>query len=77
MPSIGNNNNGGGETDPLISPRTKGKFYFLNKQDESFSGIGSTPSVRDGDGGVVVESAPPQGLSENEFAPRPVLHKVR
>jgi hypothetical protein len=66
------------EMDPLLlSPRSmqSSKFYFLNKQDESYQG-GSTSSVKDGDGVVVVEGAP-KGSSEDEFAPRIVIHKVK
>lgn len=75
MSSNGGRGNHGSERDPLISPRTTGKYYFLNKQDDSYVG-GSTTSVRDGDGGSVVEVAP-QGTTPDEFAPRLVQHKVR
>jgi hypothetical protein len=64
------------ESDPLLSPRSQqSKYYFLNKQDESYQG-GSTSAVKDGDGSLVVEGAP-KGSNDDEFAPRLVVHKVR
>lgn len=65
-----------GEKDPLLLSSSPGsKFYFLNKQDESYQG-GLTNSVRDDDGGVEAEFAP-RGTTEDEFAPRLIVPKVR
>lgn len=68
------NNNKTSEADPLLSPRSQSKFYFINKQDESYQG-GTTSAVKDSDGVLVVEGAP-KGSNEDEFAPRVVVHKV-
>ena len=61
----------GGETAPLLGSPTSGgessSYYFLN-QGENHQG-GTTESVRDSDGGQVVEGIPP-GSTANEFAPR-------
>ena len=58
------------ETDPLMPSNASGNesswYYFLNKPATPTS---SNLLVRDNDGGVVVESAPP-GTQEEEFAPR-------
>lgn len=62
------------ESSPLLSPKSQqSKYYFLNKQDESYQG-GTTSAVKDGDGVAVVEGAP-RGSNEDEFAPRMVVHK--
>lgn len=51
-------------------------YYFLNKQQDTYQGIGTTGSVRDNDGGNVVEELP-AGAVEEEFAPRPLGPRVR
>lgn len=60
------------ESSPLLPSNASGskssKWYFLGKSDDNYVG-GITNSVRDGDGGEVVETLP-EGATEDEFAPR-------
>jgi len=60
------------ESTPLMPPsaasgKESSKYYFL-KKDETHTG-GTTTSVRDSDGGLVVEDIP-RGSNAEEFAPR-------
>lgn len=62
---MGSNNEG----TPLLSGSDAGSsYYFLNNPETQG---GTTPSVRDTDGGAVQETIP-EGSSADEFAPRPV-----
>ena len=64
-----------GEGTPLLSGGEGGSsYYFLNNTEAHQSG--TTPSVRDTDGGAVTEVIP-EGSRPDEFAPRPVGVKVR
>lgn len=70
----------GTENDPLIPKQhnrttSGGGYYFLNKSDPSYQGVGSTSAVTDTDAGPVVEG-PPMDSNPQEFAPRP-LNKNR
>ena len=59
------------ESDPLLNTSSKnGNYYFLNKADPSYQG-GLTASVRDTDGGTILDEAPLYS-SADEFAPRPI-----
>ena len=60
------------ESTPLL-PGESSKYYFLNQ--ENHQG-GTTESVRDSDGGQVVEGIP-AGSNADEFAPRVIGAKKK
>lgn len=74
MGNNSNNNNAKDERDPLLTPTSTGKYYFL-KDPENHVG-GTTEAVRDSDGGQVHETLP-EGATEDEFAPRVLGAAVR
>jgi hypothetical protein len=69
----------GSENEPLIQKQqhnrtaSGNRYYFLNKSDPSYQGVGSTRAVTDSDAGPVVEG-PPIDSNPQEFAPR-LLHR--
>lgn len=71
------NNNGGmsSETSSLLPPSNASgsgsSYYFLKGE----AAEGTTNSVRDADGGEVIDILPP-GATENDFASRPVGQRV-
>jgi hypothetical protein len=71
-----NNNKGGmsSETSSLLPSNASGSgssYYFLKGEATE----GTTNSVRDADGGEVIDILPP-GATENDFASRPVGQRV-
>lgn len=70
------------ESDPLINNSNNqhnrtasgGGYYFLNKSDPSYQGVGTTSAVTDTDAGPVVEG-PPMDSNPSEFAPRLLVHQ--
>jgi hypothetical protein len=64
------------ETDRLLQMQKQhsqgSQYYFLNKSNVDYQG-GSTATVKDADGGVVIEDTPADS-DPNEFAPRPLIH---
>lgn len=70
------------ESDPLINSSNNkhnrtasgGGYYFLNKSDPSYQGVGTTSAVTDTDAGPVVEG-PPMDSSPSEFAPRVLVNQ--
>jgi hypothetical protein len=63
------------ETDRLLLQQQNSQgsqYYFLNKSNVDYQG-GSTATVKDADGGVVIEDTPADS-DPNEFAPRPLIH---
>jgi uncharacterized membrane protein YidH (DUF202 family) len=67
------------ESDPLINNQhnrtaSGGGYYFLNKSDPSYQGVGTTSAVTDTDAGPVVEG-PPMDSNPSEFAPRVLVHQ--
>jgi uncharacterized membrane protein YidH (DUF202 family) len=67
------------ENDPLLLSKPQhgrthsSGYYFLNKSDPSYQGVGTTSAVNDTDAGPVIEG-PPIDSNPSEFAPR-LLHK--
>lgn len=70
------------ESDPLINNSNNqhnrtasgGGYYFINKSDPSYQGVGTTSAVTDTDAGPVVEG-PPMDSDPSEFAPRVLVHQ--
>ena len=70
------------ESDPLIHSSNNqhnrtasgGGYYFINKSDPSYQGVGTTSAVTDTDAGPVVEG-PPMDSDPSEFAPRVLVHQ--
>ena len=68
------------ESDPLISNHqhnrtaSGGGYYFLNKSDPSYQGVGTTSAVTDTDAGPVIEG-PPTDSNPSEFAPRVLVQQ--
>ena len=67
------------ESDPLVSNQhnrtaSGGGYYFLNKSDPSYQGVGTTSAVTDTDAGPVIEG-PPMDSNPSEFAPRALVHQ--
>jgi hypothetical protein len=67
------------ETDRLLQMQQQqqqqsqgSQYYFLNKSNVDYQG-GLTATVKDADGGVVIEDTPADS-DPNEFAPRPLIH---
>jgi hypothetical protein len=74
-----NNNNNNNETDRLLQQQQPGssgnntqQYYFLHKANLDYQG-GTTATVKDADGGAVIEDMPANS-DPNEFAPRPLVH---
>ena len=61
-----NSNNGNNQHNRTASG---GGYYFLNKSDASYQGVGTTSAVTDTDAGPVIEG-PPMDSNPSEFAPR-------
>jgi uncharacterized membrane protein YidH (DUF202 family) len=63
------------ENDPLLTSNkhvrtvSGGGYYFLNKSDASYQGVGTSSTVTDNDAGPVIEG-PPIDSNPQEFAPR-------
>ena len=70
------------ESDPLISNHqhnrtaSGGGYYFLNKSDPSYQGVGMTSAVTDTDAGPVIEG-PPMDSNPSEFAPRVLVQQEK